>query len=221
MNKKLFLFGLTFFSALLTTLCGCKSSSLKEYISEYRYDVLTGENDEYKIKAYLIECEQPLTEDGKVGEKKNFIRFYLYGDNTEDLTFNVKFTTDKEYDGTFSLNSAYGTLICVLQVTKITLKTLPVTLSKGSDVYSITLNSIVPKNTISIENALKTVKKEQSVLIESFSDGNGNLDAEISARILIKNDKAYWYVAFVSKNFKKALLIDSNGKILAVRDIFS
>ena len=169
----------------------------------------------------MYESEQPLTEDGKVGEKKHFIRFYLYGDNTDDFTFKVKFTLDKEYDRTFTLNGINGTLTAEIQTSKITANKLDVTLLKGSEIYNVTLSSAIPSDTIKIEKALAVIEKEQSALINNFSDSTGEFSAEISARIIVKNDKPYWYVAFITALNKKAFLIDGKGNILAIRDVFS
>ena len=212
--------------SVLTILCpivfyGCGKVALTQYISELRYDILTGENDLYKLKAYLYESEQPLIEDGIVGEKKFFVRFYLYGEDTENFTFKVKFTLDKEYDRTFTLNGFNGTLSCEIQTSKISSSKLDVTLSKGSDVYNIALSSAIPSGTINVYQTLAVIEKEQSALINNFSDSAGEFSAEISARILIKNDKPYWYVAFITSLNKKAFLVDGNGNILAIRDVFS
>ena len=92
----------------------------------------------------------------------------------------------------------------------------------GSAPEVITLKSILPKNTIDYKKALDFLYKDQQNLIKAFCDESGAFNAEIYARIVVKNDKPFWYVGIASGNGNlKALLVDGfSGKTLAIREIF-
>jgi hypothetical protein len=95
-------------------------------------------------------------------------------------------------------------------------------ISFGSSEEKISMTSIVPKNALPPELALEKLEKEQEALIKSFKDSEGNFNAEIYMRILVKDNKPYYYVGFASgKDKLKALLVDGiTGKTLAIREIF-
>ena len=101
-------------------------------------------------------------------------------------------------------------------------KEFTVTVFGNGKSEAVTLTSILPKNTISYQKALDCLYDEQKELIEFYQDKNGSFNAEINVRILVKNDKPYYYVGIASGNEKlKALLIDGiSGKVLAIREIF-
>ena len=68
---------------------------------------------------------------------------------------------------------------------------------------------------------MEILSSEQGALIETYKNENGEFSGEISERIIVKNEKPYWYVGLLNgKGGTKALLIDGlNGEILAVREI--
>ena len=70
--------------------------------------------------------------------------------------------------------------------------------------------------------ALDFLYSDQQNLIKAFCDEKGAFNAEIYARIIVKNDKPFWYIGIASGNNNlKALLIDGfSGKTLAIREIF-
>ena len=82
------------------------------------------------------------------------------------------------------------------------------------------MQSIIPKGTISYVKALECLNKSQPQLIKAFSNEDG-FNAEIYARIIVKNDKAYWYIGLAGGNNRlKALLVDGKTcEVLAVREI--
>ena len=53
-------------------------------------------------------------------------------------------------------------------------------------------------------------------------DQDGNFNAELYMRVIVKDQLPYWYVGFASGNEQlKALLVDGiNGEVLAIREIF-
>ena len=95
-------------------------------------------------------------------------------------------------------------------------------ISSGTDTENVQLKSTVPKNAISYSTALKYLQKNQRELIKTYCDSDGNFKGEICARIVVKDQKPYWYVGLTDKDGNlKALLIDGfNGEVLAIREIF-
>ena len=83
------------------------------------------------------------------------------------------------------------------------------------------MKSTLPKNTISYTKALTCLQKSQAELLKTYYDSNGNFNAEITLRVLVKDSHPYWYVGLSNANGTKALLLDGlTGKVLAVKDIF-
>ena len=96
-----------------------------------------------------------------------------------------------------------------------------ITISSAGENYSITMKSILPENTISYQTALNCLQKNQPELIKAFSDSEGNFNSEIRLRVIVKNQKSYWFVGFAREDKVKALLVDgATGNVLAVREIF-
>ncbi len=201
-------------------LSGCKNATLQNFVSEYRKDILVGQSD-CPIKAYVITKEDPMVADGIVSPTKDFIRFILDVEDT-DANYLVCFSFGgKDYSPSLSLNALSGHLNAEIVVENFDQKSLEVTLKKGAERTEYTLFSVIPEKIVTLNDALSTLEREQTALIKSFYGENGQFNAEIIARILMKNDKPYWYIGLVSNTTKKALLIDaSNGQILAIRDIF-
>ena len=110
----------------------------------------------------------------------------------------------------------------MVEIENFNLKEFIVTISFGGERHEILLKSIVPENTISYLTALDHLYNKQSDLIKAFSDENKNFNAEIHIRIVVKNEKPYWYVGIASGNERlKAMLIDGfSGELLAVREVF-
>ena len=84
------------------------------------------------------------------------------------------------------------------------------------------MKSVVPTNTISYEKALDNLYNNQSHLINAYTDKDGNFNAEIYMRVVVKNDKSFWYIGIANGNNNlKALLIDAvTGEVKAIREIF-
>ena len=138
------------------------------------------------------------------------------------MTYNLSFSTgENTYSSTFKLNPITHTLTAVIEIYDFDLKEFTVQISTSSLSESVTLKSTLPENTISHETALKCVQENQSQLIKNYIDQDGNFSADVCARVIVKNDKSYWYIGFTKNGVLKALLVDGlNGEILAIREIF-
>ena len=81
------------------------------------------------------------------------------------------------------------------------------------------MNSILPTNCLSINEVLSSLEKSQADFINYYKV-DLKFNAEIYARVMVKNQKPYWYIAFGNKESLKAFLVDGiSGEVLAIRQI--
>ena len=211
--------------ALVLTFSGCKKqeNTLDKYVSELRSEIFYGESENYTLKASYGFKEIPYGHDGKINHRAYVLVFKLLGRETDQATFNASFTfKDKEYKTTFKLSPVSHSLTAPIEIDGFNLKEFTVQISTGGESESVQLKSTLPKNTISYSSALKYLQKNQSELLKNYRNENGDFNGEICARVVVKDQKPYWYVGLTDKNGNlKALLIDGfNGEVLAVREIF-
>lgn len=223
-KSRVFLSFLLALFTLIISLSGCdKGLMLENYVSELRSDVFYGESDEYKLKAFYGYREHDYVNDGKVGEKEYLLSFRLLDKETDGATYTVKFNhLEKDYSSTFSFDPLSGVLTCQFEIENFTEKIFTVTILCAEKTNTVTLSSLVPENTANYKTALNKLKETHKTLIDAYVDENGNFTAEIYMRIIVKDEKPFWYVGFASGNDNlKALLIDGlTLEVLAIRDIF-
>ena len=208
----------------LTMFCACeKKPSLFSYVSELKSDEFTGESENYKIKATYGFYEVPKENDGKVGNRAYTLSFKLPNKETENATYVLSLTfNEKIYKAVFKLNPVSNNLCAYIELDGFNLKSFDVTLFCGADAEKVTLLSIVPDTAMNYETALSHLYIEQKDLIDNYFDKDGNFTAELYARIIVKDDKPYWYFGIATGNDNlKALLIDGiTGEVLAIREVF-
>ena len=218
---------ITLFLAILcavTLFCGCKGGNpLEKHVSELRSDVFYGQSENYTVKAGYGFKETPYNNDGTARSRQNLLTFRLLNKETDDVSYSLTTTINEtQYKTVFKLNPVSHALTATIEIDGFNLKEFSVTINSGANTETITLLSQLPENTINYLTALNHLEKEQSELIKSYCDVDGNFNAEIYARILVKDGKPYWYIGIASGNENlKALLIDGvSGEILAIREIF-
>ncbi len=219
--KKLFFIP---FICVLTFACifsfsGCrKNSLLLPHVSELRSNVYEGHGDKYSIKASYGYKESPYINDGKVGElSPHTLTFILIGAEAESISFSLEFphvseVIDFEITETGSLKATY----CIDNFNE---KEFIVSLLYSSECETINMVSTIPDGTLNLNDVLTSVEKTQSALVNSYFE-DLSFSAEIYARIIVKNDKAYWYIAFGNGKTLKAFLVDGKkGEVLAIREV--
>ncbi len=205
---------------LLFSLClsGCgKTPTLFDYVYELREDVFEGESASYKLK-----CSYGFKTDEN-GEKIYALTFKLLDKEQDNATYSLDFTYgENELYKDFKFNPVTSTLTAVAEVENFTEKELTVKVSGASVSEEVILKSILPADTASAQTAINSLESSQTELINSYRDENGSFLGKISARVLVKNGKAYWYVGLYKPNGDlKAFLIDGKTlDVLAIRDIF-
>jgi hypothetical protein len=203
---------------------GCKNQNfLQQHVSELRSDVFYGQSENFSVKAGYGFKETPYHNDGVARSRQNLLTFKLLNKETEDTTYSLTLNfSEMDYKTTFKLSPITHTLTATLEIDAFNLKEFSVTISNASHTETVTLVSQLPENTIDYVRALDYLQKNQTELIKRYTDSNGNFQAEIYARVLVKDNKSYWYIGIASGNENlKALLIDGiTGEVLAIREIF-
>ena len=200
-----------------------KVNPLYERVSELRSDLFLGEGENFTLSACYGFKETPYLNDANVNDKIYCLNFKLKCQPTDNSTKKISMEYDgKTYESEFKLNPVTHTITALFEVDNFNLKEFNINLSADSLTEKITLHSILPQNTIDYKCALDYLYREQPSLIEKYTDTNGSFNAEIYARIIVKENLPYWYVGIASGNDNlKALLIDGfSGEILAIREVF-
>lgn len=199
-----------------------KKKTLNDFVSELRTDVFEGSSDNYSLKAAYGFKETPYINDGVIGEKVYSLSFVLTNKLADDVKRTIVFSfNQEEYRADFKFNPSSDSFTAGAEINEFNLKDFPVKIIAGSEAEEVRLRSVVPPTAITCDKALEILSSEQGALIETYKNENGEFSGEISERIIIKNEKPYWYVGLLNgKGGTKALLIDGlNGEILAVREI--
>jgi len=222
MKKLCLLFSFLF--CLLLTLSGCKEPfTLEKSVSELRSDLFYGESSSYTVKAGYGFKEEPYFNDGKVGDVVSTLTFRLLNKETDLATYSLSFENDGEvYTADFKLNPVKNSLTASVEIDHFNQKNFTVTVHSSSSSEQVVLKSTLPPNTLTYQDALLHLQKEQVNLISHYLDQDGNFNAELYVRVIVKDELPYWYVGFASGNEQlKALLVDgTNGEVLAIREIF-
>ena len=210
---------------ILVGVCGCKNQTdnLMDYVSELRCELYEGASENYTLKASYGFKEIDYQNDGKVGKVQHFLKFSLEQKAIEETTYALCFEHDgKNYEGRFELNHTSNALILIINIEDFEQKSFAVQVGTLEQKEEVCLTSIIPQNSMTAQQALDSLCKTQKEMIDGFYDSQGNFTAEIYLRVMVKKEKAYWYIGFASGNKKlKALLVDGvSGDVLAIREVF-
>ena len=219
MKLKLPIFILCF---LLMLFSGCKSEpTLDKYVSELRSNCYQSVDSDLNVTASYGYVEKLPNLDGKTTQRIYALVLRLKDISNENVTYHVALTFNgKEYKNTFRLNPVTHTLSTIIPVDNFNVSEFNLNISYSSTNQLIKMKSTLPKGTISYSKALLYLQKHQSALVNTYYL-NGEFNAEICLRVLVKDNHPYWYVGLSNAESTKALLIDGlSGEVLAVRDIF-
>ena len=222
---KKFLLSLLLILCIVLPFSACKKQeqTLEPYLSELRSNSYFGQSENYTVKAGYGFNIVSHDSDGAASTTEYAITFKLVGKETEAATFVLSFSfKDKQYSANFKLNPVTHSLTVKINLEGFNLNEFNVQISSASSSESVTLKSTVPSGTLSVSQTLKCLEKNQKELVDSYRDKNGNFTAKICARIVVKDEKAYWYIGLTAKNGElKAFLLDGkSGEVLAIREVF-
>lgn len=220
--KKIILLFLAFLTLISCGFTACaEECELVKFVSEAKTDLFYGESSKYKLKCGYGFSETAKKEDGKVSSTAYYLNFKLLNvsDNAEYL-LTVRYG-DVQKDGYFSVSPVSGYLTAKIQTDNFVDENFTVTISSGGTEEQITMVSILPEGVVNYKTALASLCESQKTLINSYRNDYGVFEGEIHVRIIVKDDKAYWYVALINgEGVKKALLMDGvNCEVKAIRDI--
>ena len=200
------------------TLFGCeKKSPLLPFVSEYRSNIFEGKSDNFELKAYYGYKETPYLNDAKVENYYHELTFILKGNILENASYSLEVCDNNETIPFERSNN--GLIKARYRVKDFTKESFKVNIISSSSREEITLKTILPKNTLLLNSILLSLEKKEAVLINSYYV-NAEFNAEIHARVLVKNEKPYWYIAFLNGKTLKAFLVDGiSGEVLAIREV--
>lgn len=199
-----------------------KQVDLSPYVSELRQAVYYGESQSYKLTAHYGYKESPYALDGKVMPKKYSLCFFLDNVLTDSAEYSVGFVLDgTTYSSAFNLCPPKDKFMAVVPIENFNESSITVQIVKGDKREEVELKSKTPEGTISYQDALRSLYKKQKGLVDKYCDETGNFKGEIHLRLIVKNEKSYWYIGLTNspKNLKALLINGSTGDVLAVRDI--
>ncbi len=203
---------------------GCAQvNPLYDCVSELRLNLYQGSCENFTLKCGYGFKETPYRNDGEVSKKVYQLTFRLMDKEIDDVTYTVKLVFNGEtYSSAFGLDPISDTVTAKLEIENFNLNDFTVILSYGGTDKEIVMTSLVPQGTITYQTALDKLYQKENSLINAYTDQNGNFTAEIYARIIVKDQKPYWYIGFANGNGKlKAMLMDGfSGELLAVREVF-
>lgn len=221
--KKFLLFLLSLFLMLFASFSfACSDAhSLCYAISDLKSDIFEGKDENYTITASYGFRENPFVKDGRVGEKHYSLKLRIKCADKEPSSYVVSMTHQgAEYKKTLSSAANSDDMTAIFEIENFSLKQFDVTLTKGSTPAIITLNSIVPTDTLPYSDALLLLQKNQKDLIDNYFI-DSVFSAEIYMRVIVKDGKSYWYVGFATQQDLKALLVSGDtGEVLAIRNVF-
>lgn len=220
--KKIIVLFLTFLTLVSCGFTACaEECELVKFVSEAKTDLFYGESSTYKLKCGYGFSETVKKEDGKVSSTAYYLNFKLLNvsDNAEYL-LTVRYG-DVQKDGYFSVSPVSGYLTAKIQADNFVAENFTVTISSGGTEEQISMVSILPEGVVDYKTVLSSLCESQKTLIDSYRNDYGVFEGEIHVRIIVKDDKAYWYVALINgEGVKKALLMDGiTCEVKAIRDI--
>ena len=209
-----------FACSFVTLHSGCeKSSTLLPYVSELKKDIFVGDNQDFNLKAYYGYKENPYASDGKVETHPYTLTFMLLNTKESQTAYTLTIPCINDCKLEFTKNNS-GKLVSSIEIENFNQSSFDVKLQFSSQIIDIKMHSILPENALDIDSVLKKIEVEQSNLINNYMF-DSKFNAEIYARVIVKDDKAFWYIAFANNDGLKAFLVDGvSGEVLAIREVF-
>ena len=186
-------------------------------MSELRSNIFLAQNEDFSLRIYAVEKENPYVPDGIKKETSCRTEVYLIapsGEKNCELSFSVD---GKTYGGEMSFDNVRAEYYysCTLDISALT--ELPCEITYGESKVSLTASSVKTPSVISPYYVLQTLIQTEPELFSSLTDKYG-FAGEIYIRLLYE-DSPYYYVGVMDRNGNShAFLINAQtGKILAKR----
>lgn len=209
---------LLFLPIVLFSLCACKSKvEYFDYVSELRSNIFLARNEDFSLRAYAVEKETPYSPDGIKRETSKRTEIFLIAPSG-DRDCELYFTIDAQpYGGDMSFDNVRAEYYfsCTLDVSALTAITFEI--HYGESVLELTANSVKTSTTLSPNDALRALMKNENELFASLTDKYGFV-GEIYIRLLYE-EAPYYYIGVMDRNGKSYafLLNATSGELLAKR----
>ncbi len=204
--------------SLTTFSSSCKKQSYADYLTELRSDLFFGEVDDLQLKASY---GFTLRERNSQKAKRYCLEFSLLGSVKDFSTYTLIFNYQNlEYKGNFNLEPSTSRHVCQFEINDFNEKSFTVDIVLSSERKSLSMNSIVPEKTLSYQEALSRLWKNQPDLMNGYVE-NGVFNASLIERIIVKDGKPYYFIGIRQRENLLAFLLDGyTGEQLAVRNVF-
>ena len=206
---------------MLFTICllsACqKEVRYDDYVSELRSNVFLAEKEEFSLRIYALEKENPYEADGIKKQTSLLTEVYFSapeGDKDCQLTFTIQ---NRQFGGDMSYDNVKAEYYysCTLDISSA--KEIPCEIIYGNKTLSFTAKSVLNESDLSAKEILNLLVASEKELFSSMTDKYG-FQGEIYIR-LIYEDAPYYYIGVIDRNEKvfAFLLNAKTGKILAKR----
>ena len=216
-----------FWKILPVTLCFCALLSLSacneeldyfEYASEVRSNLLLAQTDEFYLRVFSVEKEQPYLADGIKRETSSRTEIRL-NTPTGDKECSVSFSVDGNgYGGDMSFDIVKAEYYYSCTLDTASLSTLACTVTYWEKTVVLEAQSVLTEHTLSPREALQKLYDSQTGVFTALTDEYG-FAGEIQLR-LIYEAQAYYYIGVIDRNGRTTayLMNGETGKILAKRE---
>ncbi len=208
-------------TCLSLTLVGSTACSKQinyfDYVSELRDNIFLAKNDSFSLRIYAVCKESPYSTDGVPRETFSRMEAYLTTPEGNKETHIRLQINDSHYEGEMSYDLIKGDYYYSCPANISTQQEILCYVKYGEEEMELTATSILTKDTISPQDALKKVQTEKAELFSSLTDKYG-FSGEIHLRLLFE-DSPYYYVGIIDRqgNCTAYLMNAETGKILAQR----
>lgn len=203
---------------VLFLLCvtACKKNSYTSQISDLRSDLFVAETDRFSLSLACVSRESPYLQDGICAEKSDLIEIVLTPKHpATESEYAVFLLSENNLGGSMSFRSVKNDYFFSHGVKSFPQTSVTLQIKCGNETIDLVATSVKNENTISADEALNLAVAHETELKEFPQDGK--FTGEFHVR-LIRRDKNYYYVAFVTQEKTIALLMNAdNGEILARR----
>ena len=196
-----------------------KTSELEKFILELRCNLYYGECESVKLNAHY---GFDLNDNTSSTSPIYGLYFHLANVDTDNVTRKVSYVeNDKTYNAEFKLDPVTNKMTAFIEISDFDKKEFTVSIIEGSTTHEIKLTSLFPENTLTYHKAMEILENTQKPLIDAYKNENGTFNANIIMRVIVKNQKPYWYVGFkkADGNLKAFLLDGITGETLAIREV--